>query len=443
MKKIQLNKIKLGLSLLSIIGATAIVAPILVSCGNSDNNSSGDNGGIKPPAPLPSPDVNEAIFGKEEPTVSRLKEFFTKPAELIKADKDISDLVNSATNIQVDRESLKNEYFDSELLNNQHAFFETRLCLNFFNNEILKNHKNYEMTNEGYIINKEHNYILNCSINFQVDQLTIEDQEFIKLKTNWKDQPKDMTDREYQFEGYLKGMERRRLGFANITAYTDWTLSQMGKLKIIPTGAQGYFFRLKNNNERGNSIYINDKGELGIFTMNFHFFNKFNMKIIDFYENVLGVKDFDKDLSEWTLEQIKEYAIIQNEIDKGIKSGEDSNFFKSKPLNITKTEETQLITKITIIKPETIIEDIKNKTIEEKLKLFNIEYQDNLDKYYSIFGQAIKDINVSKIGDNFQIEIEFIDFITDQREDPFITLPDGLKLYSCLMSPWYTPKTIY
>ena len=35
MKKIKLNKIKLSLSLFGIIGATAIVAPILVSCSDS------------------------------------------------------------------------------------------------------------------------------------------------------------------------------------------------------------------------------------------------------------------------------------------------------------------------------------------------------------------------------------------------------------------------
>ena len=103
-----------------------------------------------------------------------------------------------------------------------------------------------------------------------------------------------------------------------------------------------------------------------------------------------------------------------NEIKEGQTSGIDFKFLKSKPLNITNREEIKLITKITIIKPETIIEDIKNKTIEEKLKLLDIVYSDN-QGIYTIFREVIKDINVSKVDGVFKIEFKFIDFISNEK----------------------------
>ena len=442
MKKIQLNKIKLGLSLLSIIGATAIVAPILLSCGNGSPSTDNNGGGIKPPTPLPSPDVNEAIFGKEEPTVSRLKEFFTKPAELIKADTEVLNLVNNATNIQVDRESLKNEYF----IKNPTSF-ETRLCLNFFNNEILREHKNYEINNKGQIINKEHNYVVYDYGSFEIKKLTKEDQEFVKQKTNWKEQPTNMTDREYYFKAFISSMKLLTEDL-RATTYVDWVSSQMGKLKIItPEASTQTAILLQNNNNQSEKIYITNKGELGIFIGNIEIYESYHNDLLGFYENVLGINDFDKQQLEWTAEQREKYDIIEKRLYESMSVGANYKFSKSKPLNITKKENIELITKITIIKPETIIEDIKNKTIEEKLKLFNIKYIKTEGSLSGIYDKSIKDINVSKIGDVFQIEINFIDFISDKifvlDIKEFIPLPDGLKLYSCLMSPWYTPKTIY
>lgn len=54
MKKIKLNKIKLGLSMLGIIGATAMVAPILVSCGDNTKPTTPD---VKPPIDPEKPPV--------------------------------------------------------------------------------------------------------------------------------------------------------------------------------------------------------------------------------------------------------------------------------------------------------------------------------------------------------------------------------------------------
>lgn len=44
MKKIKLNKIKLGLSLLGIIGVTALAAPMLVSCGDNSKPTNPEPG---------------------------------------------------------------------------------------------------------------------------------------------------------------------------------------------------------------------------------------------------------------------------------------------------------------------------------------------------------------------------------------------------------------
>ena len=56
MKKIKLNKIKIGLSILGMVGITGLVAPILVSCGNSDKVPTvpeGGGDGEKPNPVLP------------------------------------------------------------------------------------------------------------------------------------------------------------------------------------------------------------------------------------------------------------------------------------------------------------------------------------------------------------------------------------------------------
>ena len=57
MKKIKLNKIKIGLSILGMVGITGLVAPILVSCGNSENKDptipGGGGDGEKPNPVLP------------------------------------------------------------------------------------------------------------------------------------------------------------------------------------------------------------------------------------------------------------------------------------------------------------------------------------------------------------------------------------------------------
>ena len=436
MKRIKLNKIKLGLSLFGIIGATVIVAPILVSCGDNSKPTNPEPP-VDPEKPFQSPDVNEAIFGNEQPTVQKLKEFFTKPTELVKADQEIGALIESATNIQVDKVALKNEYFVEDSI-----YFEARLCLEFFNKELKGT--NYEINNKGKLINKEGNYIVYNSINFKVNKLSIADQEYIKQKSNWKDQPTNMTDREYMFNGEIERMTNQ--SNINYISYSDWTSSRMGDLKIINNKMVTAYITLKNNNDIGKSIYITKEGALGIFIINQEWFNKINNKMLDFHKEVLGINNFDKPDSEWTQEQKEKHEIIMNEIKEGQTSGIDFKFLKSKPLNITNRENKELITKITIIKPETIVEDIKNKTIKEKLKLFDIVYSDNQEIWYNIFGEAIKDINVSKVDDVFKIEIEYIEFLTNQGivfPSSNIILPDGLELYSCLMSPWYIPKTIY
>ena len=55
MKKIKLNKVKLALGLLGIIGATALVAPILVSCSDSNKPTTPD---VKPPVDPEKPPVD-------------------------------------------------------------------------------------------------------------------------------------------------------------------------------------------------------------------------------------------------------------------------------------------------------------------------------------------------------------------------------------------------
>ena len=65
MKKIKLNKIKLGLSILGIVGATALVAPILVSCSNSNKPTTPEPpvDPEKPPVEPELPDSGKPIEG--------------------------------------------------------------------------------------------------------------------------------------------------------------------------------------------------------------------------------------------------------------------------------------------------------------------------------------------------------------------------------------------
>ena len=132
----------------------------------------------KPVPPLPSPDVNYAIFGKETPTIEKLKEYFTKPADLVAADKAAIDELKAIKDLTIDRELLKTKY------NSDNP--STRISPDLYLQSVRTkfNTTGYEINDSGYIVNVEHNYILGGDVYKRAADLTMEDKIYYEDVNN-------------------------------------------------------------------------------------------------------------------------------------------------------------------------------------------------------------------------------------------------------------------
>ena len=447
MKKIKLNKIKLGLSLLGIIGATTMVAPILVSCGN--NTSTDNNGGGGDIPTLPSPDVNKAIFGSEKPTIQKLKDFFIKPVELVKADDEIFKKIKALKNIQIDRELLKTlEWWEGS------SQIPMDIVVKSINKSIVgTNYEIINFTNDWNILNKKYNYIttLNTSIQIDNEQVSKEDLEFIKDKNNWEPQPIDPVElKQYKFDNYIKDQKKHvEAMFKPRAFYISYWMMKLGELKLItPNMELGIINIIKYTPFSISTIFISNSGELIVPIMKKESTYKIYKKMMDFYKE-FGPDSMDSG-ENWPEEEKNKFLALQFEHIQTIENIDNYVFQKSKPLNFDKNykEEVNLIKSIVLKDPTTTVDVINNA--KDKLALFNIE----LNKDFALVvvsieakQELIKDIKaLLDIDGKISLEITYTNFISNtvfwSYLDPKTNeLPNGLKLYAYNLSPWQKPIT--
>ena len=153
------------------------------------------------------------------------------------------------------------------------------------------------------------------------------------------------------------------------------------------------------------NIFITDKGELGTLVMDVSALYKVNVKLHNFLNN-LGPDKLSPET--WTDAERQESAKLFEESNIASLTLINTAFQKSKPLSITNSVEVDLITSITLQNSETTIESINNATtLDEKLKLFNIEYRVGSS-------DIIKDIEADlNSTDDIVLTLTYVDFISD------------------------------
>lgn len=422
-----MKKLLLGLGILPLA-----ILPMMSVISCSTNTEGGIDGLIppKPIPPLPSPDVNDAIFGKETPTIEKLKEYFTKPADLVAADKAAIDEFKAIKDLTIDRELLKTKYTSE--------YPSTRISPDLYLQSIRTKFKTsgYEINNNGYIVNVEHNYMLDGNVYKEIGDLTAEDQLYYEDANNWKLKPEGMNQNQFDFDAKkAKREEEMKIWFAPIVSYSDWTLSRMGELKIInPAMSIRPVVLIGGNRE---NIFVTDKGELGAFVVDVSALYKVNVKMHNFLNNLGPDKP---NYETWTDAEKQEGAKLLEESNIASLTLIHSTFQKSKPLSITNSVEVDLITFITLQNSETTIESINNATtLDEKLNLFNIEYRVGSS-------DIIKDIKAELNSTNDMVlTLTYVDFISDTAIiGPFTEVfPNELKLYSHGLSPWEKVSSIF
>lgn len=402
----------------------------VISCSTNTEGGIDDLIPPKPIPPLPSPDVNDAIFGKEIPTIEKLKEYFTKPADLVAADKAAIDEFNAIKDLTIDRELLKTKYTS--------AYPSTRISPDLYLQSIRTKFKTsgYEINNNGYIVNVEHNYILGGDVYKSADHLTMEDKLYYEDINNWKTKPEDMSQNQFDFDVQKAGREEdMKIWFAPVVSYSNWTLSRMGELKIINPAMSIRPVALIDGNQE--NIFITDKGELGAFVVDVSALYKVSVKMHNFLNN-LGPDKLNSDT--WTEAEKQEQEKLLEESNIASLTLIHTTFQKSKPLLITNSVEVDLITSITLQDSETTIESINNaETLNDKLMLFNIEYRVGSS-------DIIKDIKADLNSTNdIVLTLTYIDFISDKAIiGPFSEVfANELKLYSCRLSPWEKVSSIF